>query len=240
MLYVYCGADADTARKKVQATIGKMLAKNPDALYFRVTPDVLKEYDFDELTGSQTLFKREYVVVLDSLFGSDEGQEIVLTNIQKIADAPHPFFVLDGQIAAPIRSKLEKYAQKIYEFSTPVNTKANTFNLFSLADALGEKNVRRLWILFREAKQRGYSDEEIHGILFWMLKSLALAAQTTTPEDAGMKPYPYNKTKRLLKNFRSQEYLEALLTKFALLPQHARRHGSPLEIELEIFILSLE
>lgn len=239
MLYVYYGEDTDVARKRVQATVGSMLAKNPDALYFRITPEVLGEYDFDELTGSQALFKSEYVVVLDSLFGSKEGEEVVLANIEKISVAPHPFFVLDGKLLAPARKKLEKHAEKVYEFTPKTAPKAESFNTFSLTDALGEKNIKKLWTLFREAKHRGVSDEEIHGILFWMLKSLVLSGKTDSPEEAGMKPYPYNKAKRFLKNFNSAESLEGSLARFALLPQHARRRGTPLEIELERFILSL-
>ncbi|MBL4644617.1 MAG: hypothetical protein JKX80_01995 [Candidatus Pacebacteria bacterium] len=248
MLYVYYGEDIDAARKKVQATVGSLLAKNPDALYFRITSDVLAEYNFDELTGSQGLFKNEYVVVLDTLLstkgeglparGAQAGEE-VLINLEKIAAAPHPFFLLDGKLLAPVRKKLEKHAEKIHEFESKNAPAKLSFNTFSLTDALGEKNVKKLWTLFREAKSHGVSDEEIHGILFWMFKSLSLAAQSQSAEDAGMKPYPFSKAKGFLKNFSSRETLGKYLREFALLPQYARRNGTLLEIELERFILSL-
>lgn len=239
MLYVYYGEDIDAARKKVQATVSSMLAKNPDALYFRITSDALHEYDFDELTGSQGLFKSEYVVVLDTLLSSKGEGEDVLNNLEKIADSPHPFFLLDAKLLAPIRKKLEKHATKVHEFELKNSKKVESFNTFSLTDALGEKNIKKLWALFREAKQHGVSDEEIHGILFWMFKSLSLAAQSGSAEEAGMKPYPYNKAKGFLKNFGSPQKLEEYLTQFALMPQRARRSGVSLEIELERFILAL-
>jgi len=239
MLYAYYGEDIDTARKKVQATVASMLAKNPDALYFRITSDNLQEYNFDELTGSQALFKSEYVVVLDTLFASKEDGEIVLNNLDKIAESAHPFFLLDGKLLAPVKKKLAKHAEKVHEFELKDKQKTESFNTFSLTDALGEKNVKKLWTLFREAKHSGASDEEIHGILFWMFKSLALAGQSSSAEEAGMKPYPFNKAKGFLKNFGTKEKLEEHLRKFALLPQHARRRGTVLEIELERFILKL-
>ena len=239
MLYVYYGKDVDTARTKVQVTVANMLAKSPDALYFRITNDDLGGYNFDELTGSQALFKNEYVVVLDTLFSTKEGEEIVLHNLAKIAEAPHPFFVLDAALTAPIKKKLEKHAIKVHEFKEANTKKESKFNTFSLTDALGERDVKKLWSLFREAKKSGVSDEEIHGTLFWMLKSIVLAARAKTADEAGMKPYPFNKAKNSLKNFSSIEVIEGHVRTLALLPQQARRTGVALEIELERFILTL-
>lgn len=239
MLYVYHGEDIDTARKKVQATVSNLLAKNPDALYFRITTDSIHEYDFDELTQGQALFKSEYIVLLDSLLSQKEGELIVLENLEKITRAGHPFFILEGKLTAPVQKKLEKCATKTHLFETTKTKKQDTFNTFSLTDALGERNVRKLWTLFRTAKCKGVSDEEIHGILFWMWKSLLLAAQSQTPEQAGMKAYPFNKAKRFLKNFSSIDELQTFTTQWALLPQVSRRKGVSLEIELEHFILSL-
>ena len=72
-----------------------------------------------------------------------------------------------------------------------------------------------------------------------MLKSLLLAADAKTPEEAGMKAYPFTKSKQFLKNFDSGHDLEKKLMVFASLPQESRRKGISLEIELEKFILSL-
>ena len=239
MLYVYYGSDIDAARKKVQATVAKLLAKSPDALYFRITSDDVGKYDFDELVGSQALFKSEYIVVLDTLFATKEGEEIVLNNLEKIAGAAHPFFILDSKLTAPVRKKIEKHAAKVHDFEEKKEKEGATFNTFSLTDALGERDIKKLWTLFREAKQYGVSDEEIHGILFWMFKSLALAAHADSAEEAGMKAYPFNKAKGFLKNFSSNKVLEEKIKTFSLLPQLSRRKGVLLEIELERFILSL-
>lgn len=238
MLYVYYGEDITTARAKVRSTVSNMLAKNPDALYFRIAPDVLSSYDFDELTLSQGLFKSEYIIVLDTLLASKEGEERVLANLGKMQRSVHPFFILDAKILAPVRKKLEKHADALQEFAYAAKPASTAFNTFSLTDALAERDVKKLWVLFREAKQRGISDEEIHGVLFWMLKSISLAAQSKDAAEAGMKPYPFTKAKSALKHFGNLEDVNARLTIFALLPQRARRNGGVLEYELEKFILS--
>lgn len=237
MLYVYFGEDNTTARAKVQATIGSLVAKNPDALYFRITPESLRDYSLEELTESQALFKNEYIVLLDSLLTSEQ-QQTVLDHLEQIATSPHAFFVLDGKILAPVRKKLEKHAKKIEEFKNTTTKEKEHFNAFLMTDALGARDKKKLWSLFREGKLYGASDEELHGILFWMYKSMLLAHSARTPDEAGMKPYPFTKAKRYSENFESG-HLVAQTQALAALPQYARRQGIPLEIALERFLLRL-
>ncbi len=239
MLYVYYGSDTDAARSKVRATVAQMLTKNPDALHFRITPETLSEYSFEELAQSHGLFKSDYIIVLDSLFSSADGEEAVLANLQLLASASHPFFILEAALRTPVIKKLEKHAEKINVFEQKKHTTEAPFNTFTLSDALGERNVKKLWTLFREAKFRGVSDEEIHGVLFWMLKSIVLAAQSNTAEEAGMKAYPFTKAKRAAQHFASADELAQLIHVCALMPQRTRREGVSLEIALERFILAL-
>ncbi len=239
MLYCYYGSDTDASRKKVHATVAKMLAENPDAVYFRITDDMLEDVSFEELTGSQGLFKSEYVVVLDHLLSTAAGEARVYEALEAIAGAPHPFFVLEGALKAPAKKKLEKYATRMQEFARSTTEKeSRAFNTFALTDALGAGDTKKLWTLFREAKYANVSDEEIHGILLWMYKSMALATQVQTAADAGMKPYPFQKATRYAQRFSSPTALRATAAAFALLPAESRRRSVPLEIALERHILA--
>ena len=238
MLYVYYGEDIDTARKKVQATTARMLAKNPDALYFRVTADDVSLSALEELTQSQALFKSEYIVVLDRVSERPESAEVVFAQLQQLKEAPHPIFLLEGTLKAPEKKKIEKYADSVEVFEMRERKAVTSFNTFALTDALAARDTRALWTLFRDAKRHGVSDEEIHGILFWMLKTLALTAQSASAEEAGLKPFPYKKAQTALRQFESPEVLHERVRTFALLPQHARRRGITLEILLEHYILS--
>lgn len=239
MLYVYYGTDTNTARAKVQATVAKMLAKHPDALHFRVTPDTLAEHSFPELTQSQGLFKQEYIVVLDMVSEAPDGAQVLSEYVAACAESPHPFFVLEAKLTAPLKKKLEKHAAAMNEFADTKKQPAQAaFNTFSLTDALTARDRTALWALFREAHMRGVADEEIHGILFWMYKTLLLAASADTPEAAGLKPYPFSKAKRALAHFTSTDDIVQRAGAFALLPQYARRRGTPLSIALEHFILT--
>ena len=84
----------------------------------------------------------------------------------------------------------------------------------------------------------GASPEEIQGILFWMLKSMALATKSKTAKEAGLKPFVFNKARTFAGNYTLLE-LETRIRTLSTLPQHARRENTPLEVRLERFILKI-
>ena len=241
MLYVYYGGDISSARAKLRATIENMLMKNPDALSLRITEENFAEHSLAELVQAQALFKNEYIVFLDSVLSSEYD---VLEFMDEIAESSNIFFILEEKIDAKILKKLENKAVKIQKFEVIKEVKeevrgksGSSFNAFTLADALGEANRKKLWILYCKAKFSGVSDEEIHGVFFWMAKSMLLAINAGNAEDVGMKPFVFSKAKRFASN-RSKQELTNLVNILAVLPHESRRNSIPLSISLEKFILS--
>mgnify|MGYP002725446317 CR=1 FL=1 len=247
MLYIYYGTDIEKARGKVRATIEGMLAKNPDALSLRVTLENFEDFDLTELVQAQALFKNEYIVLLDNLLAEEVSQDVVTQFLKEIAESSNIFFLLEEKIDAKTLKKLEKVAKKVqyFELKAQSSKLKASFNTFSLADAFGEKNKKKLWTLYSKAKFAGVSDEEIHGVLFWMAKSMLLAVNASAAHstssgqasEAGMKPFVFNKAKRFASN-RGREELVNLVNELVVLPHESRRKSLPLAISLEKFILS--
>ena len=80
--------------------------------------------------------------------------------------------------------------------------------------------------------------EEIHGILWWQAKSLALASKTRNASEAGLNPFVYNKAKRYLSNWKKEE-VESLLSKLSRMYHKAHRGEADFEIELEKLMLDI-
>lgn len=238
MLYVYYGSDVKKARAKLQSTTNALRKKNPDAHYVRITADTFADYNLEELTQSQALFKSEYIVVFDTVSMLDEHQEMLLSWLKELADAPHAFFILEEKLLAPARKKLEKHADKFQEFDVGKKTTRDDFNTFALTDAFGARNKKHAWVLLQKARMRGTSPEELHGLLFWIAKSMAVAAQVNTAEEADMKPFVFNKARRFAQNY-SNEELRGHVRVLSTLPQHARRSATQLDISLEQFVLAI-
>ena len=80
--------------------------------------------------------------------------------------------------------------------------------------------------------------EEIHGILFWQVKSIVLASRTKSATEAGLNPFVYSKAKSFAENFNQQE-LDKILEDIVRLYHDAHRGLHDFETAMEIFILSL-
>ena len=112
------------------------------------------------------------------------------------------------------------------------------FNIFTFTDAVGSRQKRRAWILYRKALSVGISAEEIFYKLVWQIKSMLIASKTKNVGETDMKTFPYNKAKSFLKNFKPDE-LEALSEGLVVGYSLIRRGEGEMEMFVEKILLSL-
>ncbi|MBV9159134.1 MAG: hypothetical protein JO019_00885 [Candidatus Kaiserbacteria bacterium] len=204
MLYFYTGNDIDALRKKLHA----VLAKAKDVV--RIS-DAHSVHDLRAaLEGGGMFSQGKGTVVLDRTLGNPEMREIVLDRLESLAESDEVFFIIEPEIDAATRKRLEKHAE-VQKFDAPKVKKQET--VFALANALQRGKKKDLWVGYQRELAAGKSPEAILGVLFWAAKqSLA-----RSPSDAKAR---------------------ALLGALAELPHEARRAGFDLEYALERFILS--
>ncbi len=107
-----------------------------------------------------------------------------------------------------------------------------------LADALAARDKKTLWIRYVEAIESGAVAEELHGILFWQVKTMLLAQQSKTAEEAGLKPFPYSKAKGALKNWKPGE-VEKLSSDLVSIYHRAHRGEGELALLTERLLLRI-
>ena len=76
------------------------------------------------------------------------------------------------------------------------------FNIFALTDAMGARSKRDAWVLYQKALASGMVPEEVFYKLMWQLKTMLTVKRTKSVSETDMKPFPYNKAKGFLKNFK--------------------------------------
>jgi len=239
MLYVLHGTDTIKAREKLRMLLNGLFAKKPDASFFRIDEENFNVSQIEELLFGQGLFAQKYIVVLDGVLQNTEAKEAVLNNLKDIASSQNIFIVFEGALDKATLSKLEKHAEKVQGFVSKTATAATKpFNIFSLTDALGRRDRKRLWILYQKAKHNNVSDEEIHGILFWQVKSMLLARSAESTAGTGLKPFVFQKSLGFSKNYTKQE-LEKLSASMISLYHDARRGIYELSVAMEQFVLSI-
>lgn len=238
MLYVIYGTDTEKAREKSHALFEALKEKKPAAAAGTLTAEAVTLDKLDELTRSQGLFENKQIIFMDRTLENKDVRDVVLEKIKAIAESPNIFIFFEGKLAKEILKKLEKRAEKITEYELDEVKAKEQSNFFPLADALGARDKKKLWILFRDAMEKDAVLEELHGILWWQAKSLALAAKSKDANSAGLNPFVYGKAKHFLSNWKEGE-IDAMLSKLAHMYHKAHRGQTDFEIEMEKFILDI-
>lgn len=235
MIYALYGTDIMKVRSRSGALVKTMLTKKPDATYIRITPEQYTPGTLEELLGAQALFSQKVIVELDTLLSVPDinlGEQF-----SELKKSDNIFIILEEEIEADILKELEKHVEKIEQHDMS-NGREERPNLFSLADALGARNKKTMWVEYQKAVANDMANEEIHGMLFWQVKNMILAF-SSTEKDSGLKPFVYGKSKRYAANNYSKEGLAKLSHDLVHMYHHARRGGPDLGNSLERWVLSL-
>ena len=241
MIYLFYGSDMTKARAKVRHLADSLIAKKPDAAMHRYTLEDFDVTQIDELVGGQGLFVSRRIIILDTLFIRAEFKESILNNLQSLADSENIFIILEGKLLKTELQAFEKCAEKIQECSLPLGITEKQKKIvspFALADALGRRDKKMLWAEYLAQRATGSVAEELHGLLFWQVKTMLAAASAPSAAAANLKPFVYTKAKISAKNFSSDE-LRALSHNLVTIYHDAHRGLSSLDLLLEKLILEL-
>lgn len=238
MLYLIYGTDIEKGREKSQGLFNALREKRPDASAGTLTGDSVTPEKIEELTQTQGLFENKQILFMDRTLENKDVREIMLDKIDEIAQSPNIFIFFEGKLTKEVLKKLEKHAEKVTEYELETEKPKEVGGFFALADALGARDKKRLWMLYRDAIDKKAVPEEIHGILFWQVKALALAEKTSVAGEAGLNPFVYSKAKRYVSNFKKGE-IDRLLSQLVSMYHRAHRGQVDFELELEKLILDL-
>ncbi|MEQ1561380.1 MAG: hypothetical protein ABL899_01500 [Nitrospira sp.] len=237
MLYFLYGTDTHKARKKLHELLDLAKKKRPDAELFKMTGENWSEAQFDELLVSQGLFENKYTVVLDNLFEKKDIKEYVLDRIDAVAESDQIFLVLESKVDAASLKKIEKVAKQSQEFVKAEKGKQD-LNIFSITDGLVSKDKKKLWVSYIDLLNKGGVAEEIHGILFWQVKSMLLASKAKSQTETGLSPYVYKNALTGARNYKTEE-LVTMSSELVDMTHRVRQGKGELEVMLEKWVLGV-
>lgn len=241
MIHFFYGENAGKVREKFHEFLDGFFEKNSGAPLFEMNAESWSEEKFDELLASRGLFVGGSVIVLDSLLQDIDAEGAVLEKLKEMKDSPNIFVVIEGKLPKLISERVVKKAEIAQEFqksATETAAKKDGFDRFALSDALGRRSKKDAWVLLQKSLDAGGVAEEIHGMLFWQVKSMILAVSSKTAQEAGLNPFVFRKSLSFAKNFTGEE-LKDLLSRLVSIYHEARRGGDELPIALEKFVLSI-
>lgn len=211
--------------------------KRPGSQAFIFDEESFTVNEVDRLLKSKGLFEEKHIIVLNNIFNKEEGGRYLIKNIKDLKESPHAFILVEDRLKADQKNKLAKESHVFEEFVKSKHIK-DDFNTFLLSDALGARDRSRAWILFNRALLAGKDLEEIHRVLFWMVKCMQASKVSVSAKDAGMKPFPYKKARSYSENYETKELCE-ISRKLINSLQKERMGRVTLKTSIERLILEL-
>lgn len=247
MLNIIYGKDRESGRERFRALLNQQIlnqqvsrpGRRPLGAEVRhvLEGEINKEF-FDMAVSSQGLFGEKTLFIFDCVLDKKNEQETLLFYAKDLSSSSNIFLIFEPLLESSIADSLKEEEALIEEYALGKTSTRNDFNIFSLGDALGQRNKKELWVLYQEALRADLSAEEICGTLFWMVKNLALMKNAKLGNDRGMSPFVAKKTRAFTKNY-TEEEIAKLSQALTVAYHEAHRGGEPMEIALERFILAL-
>lgn len=237
MIYLIQGSDFIKTRHKYDSLIESLLLRKLDSLAWKIDSENFSEEKFKELIVSQDLFAHKYIVGCDHLIGDKKSQEFILANLEEIKLSANVFLILEDVLDDKILKQIRKYVEKDLSYDRKIGEEKK-FNIFSVTDALGEKNRKKLWILFQEALRSGIPVEDLFWKFQWMLKHLLFFKKSKKLDKSELKGFARSKIERYTRNYQTEE-LEKLSNQLVDSFHLVRQGEGELETELEKFIFGL-
>lgn len=237
MIYLIQGSDSLKTRHKYDVLIDSLLSRKLDSLAWKIDSENFAEEKFKELIVSQDLFAHKYIVGCDHLIGDKKTQEFILNNLSEIKNSANIFIILEDALEPKLLTQIKKYTEKDLSFDKKIGEEKR-FNIFALTDALGERNRKKLWVLYQEALRSGLEEEEIFWKFQWIVKHMLFFKKTTESNKSELKGFAKSKVERYAKNYQVEE-LERLSSQLVDLFHSVRRGEKEMETGLEQIVFEV-
>lgn len=161
MLILILGTDAARPAERRKVLSNRSAS---ESVASAVTAEELRSY-----AESKTLFGESRVYVGTGLF-SDEDRAEALLEILPILNASEHTFIFEEESGASLAKQVEKQGGSVIRAKAEKKQQAS--DPFALANALGRRDRKNLWLLYRKAIDEGASPEQLVGMLAWKARSM--------------------------------------------------------------------
>ena len=238
MLYVFHGTDMAQSVHKAHTLVNSLRTKKPDASFVRIEAGSWHPSIIQEHSGGQGLFSNKYIILLDRISENAEAKEAYADSTEILKESSNIFIALEGKILTELKKAFDIHAEKIVVSDISESApKKSEFNIFALADAIGNREPFTVWSIYRQAIDSGMEVEAIIGTLFWQIKSMILASTGKSTSDTGLSPFVFSKAKKHSENYSSEE-LQQLSQSLITLYHDGHRGMVDTELGLEMLLLN--
>lgn len=237
MITVYLGGKE--AKQALRKDIAVFSAKYPSALILRIDAESFSLLRASEELSANDLFGHGSLIVFEGIMDEQKYVDAYTELKEIISESQNSVYICETTLPKDVLESLRESGAHIQEFREAGAKEREYGTIFTLADAYVSGNRKTAWVEFSRAIRGGKSAEEIHGTLFWAIKSLWLSRKLTKSqaEALGIKPFVLSKYKTLGAEWGDGEINQSLSTLKDLYHQSHRGKGQ-LAVLLEQYLLS--
>ncbi|MFN4181419.1 MAG: hypothetical protein ACK4FA_01855 [Candidatus Paceibacteria bacterium] len=168
MIYLFAGDDPESKIANYEKFMKEISARMQ---VFHIARNNMNPLEIESFYSGSGLFFNECAVVFSGILEREDERVFILKSLQAMADSPNVFVFIEGKLLKSLLDEFKKVRAEINYFELP-KEKHEKFNNFLLANALGEKDKKNLWIYYRQAVDKGVGLEELVGVMFWKVKDM--------------------------------------------------------------------
>ncbi len=161
MLTLILGTDSARPKERIAALSGRSASESLPAA---ISADALLS-----LAQSESLFGESRTYVGVSLMEDETLADSLIETFPALAESPH-LFLFEEESGAAIAKAVEKAGGAVVKAKSEAKKEAS--DPFALANALGKRDRKNLWLLYRKAIDDGSSPEQLVGMLAWKARSM--------------------------------------------------------------------
>ncbi len=214
MIYLFAGDDAERKIASYEKFVNSI---SNEMEIFQVARNNFSPTEIESFYSGNGLFFSQCAVVFSGILEREDERSFVLEKLHEMSQSSNWFVFLESKLAKTVLDEFKKSRAEINYFELP-KERHEKYNNFILANDLGARDKKNLWIHFREAVNLGVGLEELVGVMFWKVKDML--------------------TKRFYGKWKKEE-LENVAQKLAFILPEARREGKDPETVFEKFILEI-
>ena len=243
MIACFWGTDREGSWRAARAEMIKRREVFPTAPFFELFGDNVPLENFQELFFARPLIGDRVIIFFDHPSVNLPATNFVIEHLIALIASDNLFIFWEDERGGELAAAIVKAGGTAKEFkvvsdSKPQQPKAESMKLFAVADALGDKDRKRAWLLYHAARRAGAPAEEIFWKLVWKVKTLLLVATAPVGGPIPLKPYPLTQARRQIKNYKAEE-LARLFSRLACLYHDARRGLTDFDFAVERLLLEL-
>jgi hypothetical protein len=243
MIACFIGDDTQKARMNAADAFAKAKEVSPLAPAFRFDGDAEDRGGLEEALGGGGLFGAPPIVLIDGFLeeGVEDGDRRLSGAIELAMQSGATLIVRESELSAGLTTEIKGHGGNITAYAVHGSAKAREHQPWGIADGFAERDKKKAWVEFQNAVRAGQSAEQIHGVLFWGAKMVAITMLSGSDDEAiaaGVSPKTIWKWKKAAKNFTKDEILDRL-GELKDMPIRAHRGDSDLLEDVERLLLSL-